>query len=128
MGLSCDCNFDNWGDERTFYYVPHDFTKLATKRRRRCCSCKELIGIGDPCLNFYRFHNPLYDIEENIYGDDGEVPMASWYMCESCGEIFLNLNDLGFCVDLGVDDMCECLREYQKEYSHPSWRKKYLSA
>jgi hypothetical protein len=37
--------------------------------------------------------------------------MASKYMCKKCGESFLNLNDLGYCITLG-DNMKETLEEY----------------
>jgi hypothetical protein len=41
-------------------------------------------------------------------------------MCERCGEIFLNLSDIGYCLDI-MDDMRENLKEYQYV---TSWKEK----
>ena len=82
---------------------PKNFTVFGGfKRRKRCCSCKTLIDFGAECLKFFR-------IKWNEYGN--EVDLSSWFMCEKCGEIFLNLDDLGYCIYLG-DNMKETLREY----------------
>jgi hypothetical protein len=40
-------------------------------------------------------------VEARIYGDDGHVPMASWYLCETCSDLAVLLDDLGFCFELG---------------------------
>jgi len=104
--LSCTCNFYDSG---WYYYPPCDFSIFKKKRRKRCCSCKELIGVGDECVEFEKCRDPATDIEERIVGD--EVPMASDYMCEKCGEIYFNLTDLGYCINLG-DEMQELLQEY----------------
>lgn len=109
MSLSCSCDEyevdgDNWG-----YLMPSDFSKLETTRRKRCCSCKKLIDKGDIVLSFERFRGARSDIEERIWGD--EVYLANWYMCECCGEIFLNLQEAGFCLDI-ADDMRKNLKEY----------------
>jgi len=61
------------------------------------------------CLKFDCFREPNCDYEESRFGD--EVPMAYKYMCESCGEIFLNLADLGYCITLG-DNMRDLLMDY----------------
>jgi len=68
-----------------------------------------LIEIGNLCLAFERYRSPLSDIEERIFGD--EVRLVDWYLCESCGEIFLNLNALEYCYYLG-DDLRENLQDY----------------
>jgi len=107
--LTCECgDFDlddsNWG-----YYIPDDFTNLDYKRRKRCCSCDQFISIGAQCVEFGRVRAARSDIEERIHGD--EVKLSSWFMCESCGEIFLNLEAIGYCINLS-DDMREELREY----------------
>ena len=106
MGLSCTFSDDcaEW-----YYLTPEDFTTLQTNRRKRCCSCKKLINIGDICVKFERFRDPNSDIEERIYGDT--VPLADWYMCEECGGLFFNFIELGFYVTLG-DDMRELIEEY----------------
>ena len=107
--LSCSCqewDGDGWG-----YISEADFSVLATKNRRRCCSCKDLIGVGSMCVKFDRLRNPKNDIEERIHGD--EVHLAAYYLCEKCGEIFLNLDALGYCMDIR-GDMNERLREYHE--------------
>ena len=107
MGLSCGCSDieSDW-----YYWVPDGFTTLQTSRRRRCCSCNELIDIGSVCVRFERWCTPRSDIEEEICGD--EVPLADWYMCEECGGLFFNFEELGFCVYLG-DNMFDLLEEYR---------------
>lgn len=106
--LSCSCDFDSAAE---WYYIPQKFGKFSRKRRKRCCSCDHLISNGDICLTFDRHRYPLTDIEEKICGD--EVPLADWFMCEKCGETFLNLSDLGFCIELG-SEMAELLSDYWK--------------
>ena len=108
--LSCECDIDtDYGD--WYYYPPDDFSTFSAKRRKRCCSCNSLIDIGATCVEFTRFRGFLSDIEENIYGD--EVPLASWYMCEWCGEMYFNFYELGYCHSLG-DSMRETLEEYHE--------------
>ena len=76
-----------------YYYGPDNFRILETTRRKRCRSCGVLIDIGSRCLEFTRARGPRNDIEENIYPE--EVPLASQYLCEQCGEIYFNLTDAG---------------------------------
>lgn len=108
--LSCSCeDYDaDW-----YYYPPDDFKILGTKRGRRCSSCHELIKVGSECLEFTRERCPKDDIEEKIYGDGPTIQMCSLYHCEKCGEIFLNLDALGYCID-PCDNMMEVLHEYWK--------------
>lgn len=104
--LSCECDlgYANW------YYTPSDdFKTLDTTRRKRCCSCKKLINIGSLSFKLHRHRDPNSDIEECIYGDS--VPLAPWYLCEWCGEMYFTLNELGYCYWAGDD-----IREYLKEY------------
>lgn len=96
MSLSCSCGDS---DDCSWYYeTTNDFTKLQTKRSRKCCSCEEKIKPGDDCVKFSRYRPPATDIEERIHGD--EVLLASWYMCESCGGVYLSVVELGMCFDL----------------------------
>ena len=109
--LSCECDFysDDWLD--WWYYQPEDFSTLQTTRRKRCVSCNELIDIGSVVVEFERFRHSKDDIEERCKGD--EVQLASWYMCEKCGEQALNLLALGFCVEL-PQNMFDLLKEYHE--------------
>ncbi len=97
--LSCLCG--EWDGSGVGHYTPNDFTILTTTRRKRCLSCKKLIDIGSPCLEFERMRHPNSEIEIKIYGDDGfEIAIASVWMCEECGEIYLNLSEIGYCLDI----------------------------
>ena len=42
-----------------------------------------------------------------------EVPMASWYMCEECGGVFLSVTELGMCFNLDGD-----IREQVREMNY----------
>lgn len=104
--LSCSCDFDSDG---WYYYPPNDFKIFDHKRRKRCCSCNKLINQGTQCVEFDRYRAPVTDVEERIRGD--EVNLASWFMCENCGEIYFNLSVLGYCMFLG-DSMIGNLEDY----------------
>lgn len=107
MPLTCTCT-----DDYEFWYdLPDDFTTLNTSRRKRCSSCGKLIDIGAECLKFRRCRDPKTDIEEAICGDG--IAIAPYWMCEKCGEQFLNLAALGYCIDPS-ENMMELLVEYQE--------------
>lgn len=110
MSLSCECYSDDdpdWWFEDTAPVGP-----LATKRMRRCCSCKDRIAVGDDCRPFRRWRTPAYDsVEERIYGEGEEVPLATWHMCDRCAGLYESLDGLGFCISLGSDMRALC-REY----------------
>lgn len=110
MGLECTCmdidDLDEW------WLEPSGFTTIKIGRRRRCCSCDKLIKPLSPCLRFERARLPRTEVEESIYCDY-EVPLAPWWMCERCGEIYLNLSAIGYCIDI-TDSMESLLSEYQK--------------
>ena len=105
--LSCSCG--EYDGEGWWYYPPNDFSVFARNRRKRCCSCNELINIDAQCVEFTRNRECNSDIEENVWGD--EVGLASWFMCEWCGEMYFNLESLGYCIFLG-DSMKENLEDY----------------
>ena len=112
MSLSCSCSFEFDGDG-WFWTCNNDFTELKSKRRKRCCSCNELISVGAECVELERFRWPRDDIEVRIYGECEDIQIASWYLCEKCGEHFLNLDALGYCYNIG-DNVMDNLREYHK--------------
>lgn len=113
MSLSCD--FDGGGDAAWYYKEPSDYTVLCASRRKRCCSCNALVNVGGVALKFTRFRYPAGDIEESIYCD--EVPLAPWWMCESCADQYFNLEALGFCFSL-AENMHDLRREYIELYQH----------
>ena len=112
MGLSCTCN--QWdGDPGTWcYYVPDDFSQFDGKRRKRCSSCRCLIDKGADCLEFVRERAPYTEIEANITGED-QIQIASLFLCEKCGEPYLNLSALGYCIS-PTDDVHRLLEEYHE--------------
>lgn len=110
MSLSCYCESD---DADWWYTGADDFSVLATKRSRKCCSCGKKLAPGAEVLKFERWRRPAYDsIEEKIMGDGAEIYLADWFMCEECGGLYMAINELGFCFDLGNDDMRQLAREY----------------
>ena len=133
MPLSCSCDYDfepDFGDWQIKYWDPEfemDFEPLETSKRKRCSSCKELIDIGDFCIRFPRVRYPNNEIEARIVGlspdaEDWEEPsinMAAIYQCESCGEIFLNLDSVGFECISPDENMPELLEQYQSDYAPP---------
>lgn len=102
MSLSCECG-DPY-DSDWWYYQPNDFVPLF-KARTTCCSCKKPIKVSEECLEFER-------AELGMFGD--EILMKPLFMCESCGEIYLNITDLGYCIYLGDDSMVDLLEEYHE--------------
>lgn len=106
MTLSCSCPTDgcDW-----YYWPPKDFINFPHKRRKRCISCTKLIDNNAPCAEFDRWRSSYTYIEERIYGD--EVPLAPVYACQECAEIFFNLTDIGYCINLGYN-LHEVLEEY----------------
>ncbi len=110
MTLTCDCG--GWEDWDFRYEDPQE-TTLKTKRPRKCASCGGKINVGDTCVRFPRFRKSRSVIEERIFGDD--VQLADWHMCETCGDLFWSLRELGFCIYLG-DNMRELVREYAEVY------------
>ena len=95
MSISCSC-YD--GDDYAWWYETQDQKPLDTKRSRKCCSCGAKIAVGDLATELTRCRPPYDYIEERIYGD--EVYMASWYMCETCGDLYESLVELGYCIEL----------------------------
>jgi hypothetical protein len=118
MPLSCGCDYE---PEPGQLFSRHavDFEFLETSRRKRCSSCGELINIGSFVVRIDIFKVPEHEIEINIYGEDGEVPRAARYLCERCGEIYLNLVEVGFECIWVEDNMQELLKEYQEIYNPP---------
>ena len=96
MSVSCDCTSDyDW-----FFQAPVDYSILETAQRKRCFSCETLIYLGADVGVFRAWRTPHDDIEERIYGEDGEVPRADFYMCEECVGLYWSITDLGFCIEL----------------------------
>jgi hypothetical protein len=112
MSLYCGTDFDDGGD---WYWVgPYDEAPLATKRGRRCCSCKALIKVGEVSRLVERFR-PATEFEEvRGIACDG-VQMPNWYLCEKCGDLSDSLTELNFCYTLGGDSLKKQINEYMEE-------------
>lgn len=107
MPLSCWIN-----DEGPYWYeTARIFEEFYQPKRKRCWSCKQLINIKSWCIRFNRFRDTMNDMEERIYGDHKRL--ADWFLCESCGEIYLNLDAIGYNIWLD-DNMNDLLKEYHK--------------
>jgi len=126
MSLSCSCDYDydyEPGDWMYWFENSSDFIPLDTTRRKRCCSCNELIDIGALCIKYPRRRYPHDEIESNIkmgtdlesaFCDEPCISISDYYHCEKCGEIFLNLTDIGYECLLPEEDMRESLKEYHE--------------
>lgn len=111
MPLTCNCDYD-LGDFDEWHYgaTNDDYTIMPSfSRRKKCSSCGVLINTDAICTKFPIARATLSDIEERIYGD--EVPKAPRWLCESCSDIYFNLNELGYCVG-PYEDLRETLKEY----------------
>jgi len=112
MTLSCSCDFE---DCAFFYDSPTDYETLDTIRRGRCLSCKDQIDVGAITTAFPSWRPPNSDIEERIHGEDGEVPMATKYMCEECSDLFFSLTELGYCITIGTHTMKELVAMHNNQ-------------
>ena len=123
MSLSCSCDYDyDYDPGQWVYWFDNtlDFEPLDTTKRRRCCSCNKLIDIGSLCVKYGRARYPWNEIEARIHGVDWEcfeeppMSIADHYHCEKCGEIYLNLIDLGYECLSPSEKMSEALKEYHE--------------
>lgn len=106
MSISCGCDYD--GDY--FTDPSQDFNTMPRlKRRKRCMSCGVLLNPGDDVLQFENWRYPRNDIEESICGD--KVLLADTFLCEECGEIYMNLDAAGMCIIID-GDLHDDLRTY----------------
>ena len=112
MPLTCGCDYDD--DYDWVYYSPSDYSVLKHGRRKRCSSCKTLVDVGSVIAVFECFRKPKWEVEENIYGEDGEVPLADKILCEECADIYFSLRELGFeCVS--PEENMRCLAKEHRD-------------
>jgi len=124
MSLSCSCDYELEPEPGMWvhrYRDISDFKKLNTSKRKRCCSCNNLINIGAICVEYPRYRYPHNEIEARIHGDtyfdmcyEPDIKIASHYHCEKCAEIWLNLTDAGYDCLSPDENMIESLKEYHK--------------
>jgi hypothetical protein len=127
MSLSCSCNFDyefDAGDWQYFYEYNEMQVTLDAKRRQRCVSCGKLIDVGAICNVYHRYRYPWDDIEarikcgcddiEDSFNDEPTIKIAPHYHCERCGEIWMNLTDIGYECLSPNENMEEALKQYHE--------------
>lgn len=112
--MSISCASDSFDSDACDWWWIWDQaqTTIQTKRSRKCCSCSEKIKVGDTATKIKRFRGPKNDIEESIYGD--EVALAPWFLCETCSDLAMSLDELGFCFDLGGESLKDQIKEYRE--------------
>ena len=101
MSLTCGCDVDWYPEPGDWYWIStaKDYAPLPFKRKRKCCSCGKPIDVGALAVEHPRARVPEHDVAINIYGDDGEIPIASDWMCEKCGDLFFSLEAIGYWVN-----------------------------
>lgn len=133
MPLSCSCDFDfepEYGDKQIHFWkdkFDFDFETLTTAKRKRCSSCDTFINIGAQSIEIPMVRYPYNEIEARIRGlpedpydwEEATIEIASRYLCEKCGEIYLNLENLGFECLSPFENMPDMLIEYRNNYAPP---------
>lgn len=111
MPLSCDAGYDF-----DYYADPADDFSIMDKDCK-CGSCGKKIQAGETVLRFHCWRpadpdsdDPV-DIQAEEDGDDVDLPDE--YHCERCGEIYMNLLEIGYCLCSG-EHMPSLLKEYQE--------------
>lgn len=128
MPLSCSCDFGDYEPdpgqwEFDCYWSKIDFEPLTELKHKLCISCGSLIYWNEPCLKFPRARHPHDEIEAEAHGVDWEhfeepvIKISPAYSCEKCGEIWLNLESLGFECLSPAENMPEMLKQYISTYN-----------
>lgn len=101
MSISCSCG-DGSGDYAYMYMLPNplDFKPLVHYRACRCTACKKLVKVGDDCITFERMRTAKNRIEERIYGEGYDVPLADGVLCEECGGLVMALQEVNLCYSI----------------------------
>lgn len=99
MPLSCMYDMDEFD-----YFVNPDDDFSIAKQDCKCNSCGKKIKAGETVLKFTCFTHDEYG---------GEVAMPDEFHCERCGEIYLNLQEIDYCL-YSNEYMPGLLKDYQK--------------
>jgi hypothetical protein len=114
MSIACSSGLD-FGDYDWRWCAPADEAPLTTKRSRKCCSCGAKVGVGDTARSIARYRPPT-EFEETRGIACDEVPLANWYLCETCGDLADSLSELGYCYELGGKQSLKSqIAEYREE-------------
>lgn len=119
MPLSCSCDYDYYDDCDWYYESPDDYHPLYRRRAVRCASCRSLIRPGETATLFRRWRSPRSDIECRIYGDDGEIPLAPMFHCETCADLFFSLRELGYECIAPNEGVRQLVKEYAELQGRP---------
>ena len=112
MPLSCSCDYDD--DYAWYAWPPNNYTTMQKRTRRaRCSSCGSLIEHGATVAEFTRTRGPRCDYEVYRFGEDCEaITLASWYLCETCADLYFSLDELGYKCILPGENIRDLVREY----------------
>lgn len=115
MPLSCSC--DN--DESDWYFLASkDYrTYPVAARRKKCSSCGEIIKGGSTCTEFERYRFAQSDVEIKIRGEDGEIWLASMWLCEKCSDLYFSFAELGYDCVGPWENMAELAKEYGETHA-----------
>lgn len=112
MSLNCDFDYEpEPGD--VCWHEATKWTQHNRKRSPKCCSCGEIVPAEKNCLRFPRFKIPKHDVELAIYGEDGEIARAPWWMCWECGWKYLALSQHGYAINIR-ENMAHLLIEHDE--------------
>lgn len=127
MSLSCSCA--DWDPEPgdIGWYEPSDFSTYSGRRAKKCISCGARIAPGDTVGKWRRMKIPKNDVQIAIYGEEGEIPLASHFHCEVCAGLHFSLADLGYCSD-PYEDQRQRVREYAEMHPRSSLPARSVSA
>lgn len=94
--LTCGCQ-----DDYEWYYVAsEDYITYSKDKNTRCKSCNKKIKQNDLVIEFRKL-------------DEDTKAKFLWYFCEDCADIYYNLDELNYCIDI-EDSMPDLLDEYRK--------------
>ena len=101
MSLSCSCD-----DDYDWYYTISDVQAGAPKNCKCYGCCKKLLkGEQSRVVD-------SWEIDEE--GDENQL--TDHWLCESCGDLYDSLIELGFCLVANWGFIAEAHREYKDDY------------
>lgn len=110
MSLSCDYDYEPEAGDWMWFW-PETVSPLIRRRSIKCCSCGARIKPGDLAAEWRRMKIPSHEIEIAIYGEDGEIALASWFMCQTCGNTALFLRGFKYYFQ-PTDSMAALVKEH----------------
>jgi len=95
MAISCSCDFDGgiWG--------VGNLRDVTCRTPRKCSACNKQISIGD-CIYM-----------QSMFDYDDMKTASPVFVCEECGDMALNIIDLGYCFSFS-----KSVRQQWLDYLH----------